>query len=119
MILGVVGSRAFLDYELLKTELLTFSSIDVIVSGGARGADKLAEQYALEFNIPILIFKPDYKTHGIAAPFIRNTEIIEASDKVIAFWDGKSTGTLDSINKAKQRKIPLKIVFYNSSQLDC
>ena len=91
------------------------SNVDLIISGGAKGADKLAELLANEYQIPLKIFIPDWKTHGYQAGFIRNTYIVEESDKVIAFWDGKSKGTLDSINKAKRMFKPVMIIEYNTS----
>lgn len=109
--LAIVGSRTFTDYELLKQHIDP-ANIAAIVSGGAIGADTLAERFAVEHQLQMIIFKPDYAKHGRAAPFIRNTDIIEASDAVIAFWDGKSTGTLDSIKKARKLGKPVTIVEY-------
>jgi len=117
MKLGVVGSREFNDYDLLSFELSKFSNISLIISGGASGADSLAERYAAETLIPVKIFLPDYKVFGRSAPLKRNTQIVEASDFVIAFWDGRSTGTKDSINKAKRFNKPLKIVYYTLNDL--
>lgn len=115
--LGIVGSRSFNDYELLKKHV-DASNIAAIVSGGARGADTLAEQFAREHNLLMIVFKPDYAEHGRAAPFIRNSAIIEASDAVIAFWDGSSSGTLDSIKKAKKMGKPVTVIEYTSNTLE-
>ena len=117
MNLAIIGSRAFNDYELLKKHIDP-TNIAAIVSGGARGADTLAEQFARENNLQMIVFKPDYATHGRAAPFIRNSAIIEASDAVIAFWDGSSAGTLDSIKKAKKMKKPVTVIEYTSNTLE-
>ena len=102
MKLAVVGSRGFSDYDLLKSRLDEEKDITEIISGGAIGADRLAEQYAAEKNIPTTIFKPEWGKHGKAAGMIRNKDIICAADKVIAFWDGKSKGTENSINIAQK-----------------
>lgn len=115
--LGIVGSRSFQDYELLKKHVDP-TNIVAIVSGGARGADTLAEQFAREHNLQMIVFKPDYATHGRAAPFIRNSAIIEASDAVIAFWDGSSAGTLDSIKKAKKMGKPVTVIEYTANTLE-
>lgn len=115
--LAIVGSRSFNDYEMLKKHVDP-TNIVAIVSGGARGADTLAEQFAREHNLQMIVFKPDYVTHGRAAAFIRNSAIIEASDAVIAFWDGSSTGTLDSIKKARKMGKPVNVIEYTTVQLD-
>jgi predicted Rossmann fold nucleotide-binding protein DprA/Smf involved in DNA uptake len=117
MKLAVIGSRNFNDYEQLKKEInnLSFSKdINEIISGGARGADSLAEKYANEYRIKLTVFKPDWNI-GKHAVFLRNTQIIESSDAVIAFWDGQSKGTLDSLNKAK--KLNKIVVIINQGEL--
>ena len=98
MIAAIIGSRSFTDYALLERTLDQYQ-IDSIVSGGAVGADSLAERYASERNITIRVIKPDWSI-GRHAGMLRNTEIVESSDIVFAFWDGQSKGTLDSIKKA-------------------
>jgi predicted Rossmann fold nucleotide-binding protein DprA/Smf involved in DNA uptake len=117
MKLAVIGSRNFNDYEQLKKEInkLSFSKdINEIISGGAKGADSLAEKYANEYRIKLTVFKPDWNI-GKHAGFLRNTQIIESSDAVIAFWDGQSKGTLDSLNKAK--KLNKIVVIINQGEL--
>lgn len=100
MKLAIVGSRTFTDYDLLeKTILQHFKIEDIkgIISGGAIGADTLAEQFAKKHSIPITILKPDWSL-GKGAGFLRNTDIVKAVDTVIAFWDGVSKGTKNSID---------------------
>ena len=99
MKVAIIGSRDFNNYELLAKTLDDFT-IDMIVSGGAKGADTLAERYALLHDIEILIFKPDYKLYSRGAPLKRNFQIVDASDIVLAFWDGKSRGTKHAIDYA-------------------
>jgi len=99
MKLAIIGSRDFNDYELLSATLDNYS-IDLIVSGGANGADTLAERYASLHQIETLIFKPDYKLYHHGAPLKRNLEIVDASDIVIALWDGESRGTKHAIDYA-------------------
>lgn len=90
---AIVGSRTFSDYDLLKNTLDNQKKVDigVIISGGAKGADSLAERYALEKGIELNVMKPDWKNRGRAAGFLRNTDIILNSDYVFAFWDQVST----------------------------
>jgi len=110
MKVAVIGSRGFNDYELVKTTLSPFT-ITLLVSGGAKGADSLGERYANENNIETLIFKPDWKKHGPAAGPLRNTDIVNNADTIIAFWDGESKGTKDSITKAE--KLGKNIIIVN------
>ena len=76
-----------------------------LISGGARGADRLAERFADEHNLKKIIHKPDWNKCGRAAGFMRNAKIIADSDVLVAFWDGKSRGTKDSIEKARKKNI--------------
>ena len=103
MKLAIIGSRTFTDYQKLSSELEQFSNIELIISGGAIGADSIGQQYAIEHNIPTLIFKPNWKQFGRGAGFVRNVDIVEACDIVIAFWDGISKGTKHSIDLAKKK----------------
>ena len=116
MNIAIVGGRDFSDYTLLKESLLAYISIygvpDNIVSGGAKGADTLAAQFATEMGIPLLVFKPDYQKYGRGATLVRNTQIIENAEVVFAFWDGESKGTKDSITKAKKLQKELYIISY-------
>jgi hypothetical protein len=103
MILGIVGSRNFSNYEYLRETILSLYNIkliDTIVSGGASGADKLSERFSTEFGIPMKVYLPDWQKYGKSAGMIRNSDIISNSDEVIAFWDGNSKGAANSINKA-------------------
>jgi hypothetical protein len=70
----------------------------VIISGGARGADTLAERYAKEYSIPFELFKADWNKYGKAAGPTCNSEMIDRCDEVIAFWDLRSKGTKHMIN---------------------
>ena len=111
MKIAVIGGRDFDDYELMKKVLdEKLAEIEIIVSGGAKGADSLAERYALEKKIDIIVFEADWKKHGRAAGPIRNKKIITEADLVVAFWDGKSKGTKSSINLAKKAGVDVEVV---------
>lgn len=114
---AIVGGRDFNDYGFMKKVLDekfdNLSFVECIVSGGAKGADTLAERYAKEIGRPVVVFKPDYKKYGRGAALIRNTQIIEYSDVVYAFWDGRSRGTRDAINKAQKLGKILYVIRYN------
>lgn len=112
--IGVIGSRGFNDYKLLKDTLDEYlDRVFLIVSGGARGADMLGEKWANENSVKTLIIKPDWEKYGKIAGFLRNTDIVENSDLIIAFWDSMSRGTEDSIKKARDSGKEVKIIFYN------
>lgn len=118
MKLAVIGSRGYGNYTELKTEInrLDFSNeVNEIVSGGARGADSLAEKYAHEYGIKLQVFKPDWNI-GKHAGFLRNSQIIEYADAVIAFWDGTSRGTLDSVKKAEKMGKPVVTILFNKGE---
>lgn len=112
MKLAIVGSRNFKDYNLLSNcvDILckAFNVIEII-SGGAAGADTLAERYAKKNKIPIKIFYPEWKKYGLKAGYIRNKLIIERANYVIAFPLDDSKGTWITINLAKN-KIPTWII---------
>lgn len=103
MKLAVVGSRGFQDSERLGSCLDRYQGqIECIVSGGARGADTLAADYARAHGIALKEYLPEYDRYGRAAPILRNRLIVDDCDTLIAFWDGKSHGTRDSIDHARR-----------------
>ena len=103
---AIIGSRS-----LTVTNLEEYLPADTteIVSGGARGIDTCAREYATRHGIPLTEFLPDYEKYGKAAPLFRNDLIVEYSDMVIAFWDGKSRGTQYVIRKCRETKTPYKV----------
>ena len=109
--LAVVGGRDFSNYQLLKDALRSRMPF-VLISGGAKGADQLAERFVKEHKMEKKIFYPNWDKYGKSAGYIRNKEIIANCDKLIAFWDGKSNGTRDSIAKAQALKIPVTVITF-------
>ena len=107
MTLAVIGSRncppidlgAYLDCQP-----------DAIVSGGAKGADTYAREFAEKKGIRLIEHLPDYAKYGKAAPLVRNRLIIDDCDKVLAFWDGKSRGTKQTLDYAESKGKPIKIM---------
>lgn len=111
MKLAVIGSRSFDDKMILEKELNEVkTSIELIITGGARGADQLAEQWASTNNIPIKILKPDWSKYGRSAGIVRNKQIIELCDSCVAFWDNQSKGTLSGINYCKKILKPIRVI---------
>lgn len=83
----------------------------VVVSGHADGIDSLAESWAIQRGLKTLIFRAQWKTLGHGAGFIRNVLIVEAADRVVAFWDGGSRGTAHTIRTTKLHEKPLTIYY--------
>ncbi len=119
MKIAVVGSREFTDKNFIKFIMRKYFSKDcVLISGGAKGVDSIAEEIIDKVNsfnsnpgtcIKKIIFKPDWDKYGKSAGFIRNKDIIDNADMVLAFWDGTSKGTKHSIDLAIKAGKPINI----------
>lgn len=116
----IAGSRDFNDFELLEKAVKHYlkqyglhrQDIEV-VSGGARGADKLGEQFANKYNIKLTIFPADWNTYGKSAGYIRNEQMIKYIDDtgiVFAFWDSQSHGTAHIIKLANKYNIKVHVI---------
>lgn len=90
----------------------------VVVSGGAEGVDRWAEEAARERGFETLIFNADWEGLGRSAGPIRNEQIVAHSDRLVAFWDGRSRGTLNSIALASERGIPIEVFDPEGRMLD-
>ena len=88
------------------------SGFDVIevVSGGARGADLCGEAWAEYSNIPISRFPAQWERYGISAGYRRNAEMGEYADAILAFWDGRSSGTKHMIEFMQAKGKPTSII---------
>lgn len=106
MKVAIIGSR-----NIAKVDLSKFipSGTTEIISGGAKGVDTLAKEYALENDLKLTEFLPEYERYGRGAPLKRNITIIENADIVLAFWDGKSRGTKFVIDNCHSRNIPVRV----------
>jgi len=92
MKLAIVGSRSFTDFDLFKSKIDEFIFQNVInkkdiiiISGGAKGTDSLAKRYAIENDIEIIEYLPDWNLYGKSAGMVRNMDIVKNCDKLIAF----------------------------------
>lgn len=99
MKVAVIGSRGLSVSDLGR--YLPENTTE-IVSGGAKGVDTSAREYALSHGIKLTEFLPEYTRFGRSAPLKRNITIIEYSDIVLAFWDGKSRGTKFVIDNCRK-----------------
>ncbi len=105
----IAGSRSITDYEELKKAIID-SKLDIsfVISGGANGVDKMGERYARENKDTITglwIFKADWDKYGKKAGHIRNKQMAEHADALIALWDGTSPGTKDMIQIALKKRL--------------
>lgn len=114
----IAGGRDFLDYNLLR-EKVDKILIDkrlthkiVIISGCARGADTLALRYASENVLDVEEYPAEWDKYGKKAGYMRNVEMAENADALIAFWDGESKGTKHMIDIATNKKIGIRVINY-------
>lgn len=106
MKVAVIGSRGITSVDLEK---YLPKDVTEIVSGGAKGVDSCAREYALSHGIKLTEFLPDYKRYGRGAPLKRNLQIIEYADIVLAFWDGESRGTKYVIDNCRKSGKEVKV----------
>jgi len=114
MKLAIIGSRTFNNFDLVEqtiTNNFVISSITKIISGGAKGADTLAEQWAAAHDKELQVFNAKWGEYGKSAGFKRNIEIVEAADQVLCFWDGVSAGTASSIELCKKHNKPCTVIY--------
>lgn len=107
MKIAVIGSRHITEFDLYE---YIPGNVTEIVSGGARGVDTLARNFAIENGLLLKEFLPDYNAYGKRAPLIRNDLIIDYADAVLAIWDGESHGTGYVISRCEMLGKPLQVV---------
>jgi hypothetical protein len=110
----IAGSRSFSDVDAVRlVDVATVASgfeITEVVSGGARPIDQTGECWANERGVPIRRFLPQYHRYPRhVAPVMRNQEMAEYADALIAIWDGVSRGTADMVRRANQRGMPVYV----------
>ncbi len=106
----IAGSRDITDYETVRAAVdASGFQISEVVSGRARGADRLGEQWAREYGVPIKGFPADWNKHGKAAGPIRNRQMACYGEALIAIWDGESHGTKHMIVEARKNNLMVYI----------
>lgn len=120
----IAGGRDFDDEEMLYDAMFQlYGDSDyhydsaylynyVIVSGGARGADKLGETWATRWGFPVEVHPALWDKHGPQAGILRNIEMAKVSNVLVAFWDGKSKGTKHMINTALREGLEVHVYRY-------
>lgn len=112
----IAGGRDFNDYPLLKAtmdKLLVNIKDDItVLCGQARGADTLGERYAKEKGYTVSYYPADWERYGKYAGYLRNEQMAQNADALVAFWDGKSHGTKNMIGLAMQHGLKVRIKPY-------
>lgn len=102
----IAGSREGVKYsDVIDSIKESGFNITEIVSGTARGSDKFGEQFAEDNGIPLSRFPANWNKHGKSAGYVRNTEMAEYADALIAIWDGESRGTKHMIDIANKKSL--------------
>ena len=115
----IAGGRDFTNDQMMREHLDRLAHggpLDEyavsIVSGMARGADMLGFQFARKHNVKVYQFPADWNQHGKAAGFIRNKQMGDFADGLLAFWDGQSRGTKQMIEYMQSLNKPTYIIRY-------
>lgn len=110
----IAGSRDITDYDFLLTAIVKSGfPISEVVSGTARGADRLGERYAADCKLSIAKFPAQWDVYGKSAGYIRNSEMAQYADALIALWDGQSRGTMHMIDLARRQQLKVFVAQYD------
>lgn len=109
----IAGSRSIDTFDLSQHSP---KETTLIISGGAKGIDALAEKYADEHKISKLILLPQYKLYGKAAPIKRNETMVDIADTVIIVWDGQSRGTKYTLQYATKKNKNVVLIPFSQEQ---
>jgi hypothetical protein len=108
--IAIVGSRDFKPANMIVEYVDTLRETrSVVVSGGARGVDTLAEQAAVRIGLPTIILRADWDKLGKRAGYVRNQALVAVAHRVVAFWDGVSRGTKHTIDIATKAGLPVDV----------
>ena len=107
MKLLIAGSRSITSFDF---SAYVSDDTELIITGGAKGVDTLAEAYARERGIPVVTVKPAYEKYGRAAPVVRDKEMVEMADAVLVVWDGVSRGSRHTADHARKLGKELTLV---------
>ena len=111
----IAGSRTITDLKIVEDAIKESGfDIDTVICGGAKGVDKLGELWARRNMLFIEYFYPDWDLYGKAAGPIRNKQMAENADALIAIWDGVSKGTKSMIDLATKQGLEIFVVNVNT-----
>ncbi len=107
----IAGSRSITDFQLIETYINDLHlPITEIISGTANGVDKLGEQYAKKYDIPIKHYPANWTLYGKSAGYKRNVEMANNADHLICIWDGVSKGTKHMLDIVKQKGLHYNVL---------
>ena len=116
MKLLIAGSRGINEFDL---SAYVSDEVDMIICGGAKGIDHVAEKYADAKRLSKLVLRPQYRRYGRQyAPLKRNEEMVELADEILVIWDGKSKGTKHTIDYVEKVNKPLRVVVLENASFD-
>lgn len=121
MKIAVIGSRAYPELSQVRAYVAALPDGTVLVTGGARGVDAIAEEAARARGLAVEVIRPDYAAfpgNPRAAPIARNQEIVRQSDAVVVFWDGTSRGSASVIRFAQRQNKPTTVYTPDGQQPD-
>lgn len=107
---AIVGSRDFQNLDVVREYVREQSRDTIIISGGARGVDTVAIEEATRLGLLCEVYPADWEQYGKKAGMIRNQQIVDAADEIIAFWDERSRGTKHTIQRAQRMGKPIVII---------
>ena len=110
---AVIGSRNLKIKDISK---YIPEGTDEIVTGGARGIDSCAADSAKRAGLKLTVFPPNYRMYGRGAPIVRNREIVECADCVVAIWDGSSRGTKSVIDECVKTGVEVRVILINNDK---
>lgn len=121
----IAGSRSIDSLDMVKTALSQSPwsigrtggrPVDRIITGGAEGVDESAEILAESRGVPVDVVEADWDEYGKSAGPLRNEEMAERGDILLAIWDGTSTGTRDMVATALGEGLDVYVHRVDASQ---
>lgn len=113
MKIAIVGSRDWPNAKAVIDYINALPPHTVIVSGGALGVDTFAEIAAKRQGLSVEVYRADWAKYGKRAGMMRNADIVNAADRVVAFWHRQSRGTADTIDRARKAGKPVEVHHWN------
>lgn len=118
MNVAIVGSRSWpiAFKNEIRNAVASLEQTDVLVSGGCRGVDLIAEGFARERGLECIIYEAEWDRLGRSAGFVRNKKIVETADRMIALQVENSSGTSLTIKLGKEKGIPVTVIAYTEDK---